>query len=146
MLEIKKERSFDTIFVITMIDLGKYDQVEEFEKLKRAFEGKDVYIYLKSQDQQWYENKNIGTKSVHWSEICQHPWYSMTIKSDGEAAMCMEDFNNEIILGNILEESLHDIWNGKKYQEFRKAHFGGACGLKCDKECDMKLVGDFLSK
>jgi radical SAM protein with 4Fe4S-binding SPASM domain len=127
-----------------MLDLHRLNQEEEYEKLRNAFEGLDVYIYLKSQDTQWYQNKFEGTKSVHWSEFCQHPWMSMTVKSNGEVVMCMEDFNNEIILGDARKESLYDIWNGEKYQQFRKDHFELTHGIKCTEECDMKLVGNFL--
>jgi MoaA/NifB/PqqE/SkfB family radical SAM enzyme len=105
LLEEKEKRSYGTTIVITMLDLHGFNQKEEFKKLKKAFEGLDVYIYLKSQDQQWYQNISDGTKSVHWSEFCKHPWMSMTVKSNGEVAMCMEDFNNEIILGDARKES-----------------------------------------
>jgi radical SAM protein with 4Fe4S-binding SPASM domain len=144
LLEEKKRNNFHTTIVITMLDLHRENQKEEYDKLLRAFDGLDVYIYLKSQDTQWYQNKYEGTKSVHWSEFCQHPWLSMTIKSDGEVAMCMEDFNNEIILGDAKKELLYDIWNGKKYQKFREDHFSLTKGIKCTEQCDMKLVGNFL--
>ena len=68
----------------------------------------------------------------------------MTIKSNGESAMCMEDYNNEIILGDTKSESLYDIWNGDKYNEFRKQHLNRAPGIKCTEQCDMPLVGDYL--
>lgn len=144
LLDVKKKSGFKTTIIITMLDLNKSWQQEEFDKLRQAFAGLDVYIYLKSEDQQWYRKDFHGTKSVHWSEICQHPWMSMTIKSNGEAAMCMEDYNNEIVLGNVLKESLSDIWNGAKYEKFRHDQFDLTKGLKCTEECDMKLVGDFL--
>ena len=145
LLEEKKKHNYKTTIVITMLDLHGFNQLDEFEKLKKAFKGLDVYIYFKSQDQQWYQNKFEGTKSVHWSEVCQHPWMSMTIKSNGEAAMCMEDFNNEIILGDVRKESLYDIWNGDKYRQFRKDHFELTHGIKCIEECDMKLVGNYIT-
>ena len=69
---------------------------------------------------------------------------SMTIKSNAEIAMCMEDFNNEIILGNAKESSLSDIWNGPLYTQFRKDHFDKKTGIKCTEKCDMKLIGDYL--
>ncbi|VVB99036.1 Coenzyme PQQ synthesis protein E [uncultured archaeon] len=144
LLEIKKEQGLKTTIIITMIDLNRPSQKEDFELLKKAFEGKDVYIYLKSEDQQWYRKDFHGTKSVHWSEICKHPWMSMTIKSDGMAAMCMEDYNNEIILGDVKKETLRDIWNGKKYAEFRRSHFDLTPGLKCTVACDMKLAGNYV--
>lgn len=143
LLAIKKEFGYKTTIIITMLDLNRPDQMEDFRKLKSAFAGKDVYIYLKSEDQQWYRKDYHGTASVHWSEICKHPWMSMTIKSNGEAAMCMEDFNNEIILGDVSKESLFDIWNGEKYQQFRWDHFNLNSNIKCKGQCDMHLIGEY---
>ena len=144
LLEEKEKCNHKTTVIVTMLDLHRSNQRDEFEKLLKAFDGLDVYIYLKSQDQQWYQEKAQKTKSVHWSEFCQHPWMSMTIKSNGEAAMCMEDFNNEIVLGDVRNESLHDIWNGEKYVQFRKDQFNLKPGIKCTEQCDMKLIGSFF--
>ncbi len=141
LLEIKEKYNYKTTIVITMLNLKPW-QEEEFQQLKDTFRGLDVYIYLKSQDQQWYQDKKEGTKSIHWQEFCQFPWTSMTIKSNGEAAMCVEDFNNEIILGDTRTESLSDIWNGEKYRKFREDHFNLTKGIKCTQQCDMKLIGN----
>jgi MoaA/NifB/PqqE/SkfB family radical SAM enzyme len=144
LLELKKTKGYQTTIIITMLDLNRKDQAEEFQALKEAFKGLDVYIYLKSEDQQWYRKDFHGTNSVHWSEFCKHPWMSMTIKSNGEAAMCMEDYNNEIVLGDVLKESLYDIWNGEKYRKFRKDHFNLLSGIKCTSQCDMKIIGKYF--
>ncbi len=144
MLEAKKKYNFKTTIVITMLDLKRDNQQEEFEKLSQAFNNLDVYIYLKSQDQQWYQEKYEGTNSIHWTEFCQFPWSSMTIKSNGEAAMCVEDFNNEIILGDAKTETLYDIWNGEKYARFRRDQFELRKGIKCTGQCDMKLIGSLV--
>jgi len=144
LLDIKKKRKYKTTFVITMLNLSKPWHEEEFQSLREAFKGLDVYIYLKSQDQQWYEGKKQGTKSIHWIEFCQFPWSSMTIKSNGEAAMCVEDYNNEIILGDAQKETLYDIWNGEKYRKFRRSHFTLKNKIKCTDQCDMTLVGNLI--
>ena len=67
----------------------------------------------------------------------------MTIKSDGEIHMCMEDYNNEIFLGNARENTLHDIWNGKLYGRFRQDHFDLNPCIKCNTECDMPKIGEY---
>lgn len=144
LLEIKKREKYKTVIIITMLDLNRSNQREEFLNLKKAFEGADVYIYLKSEDTQWYRKDYHQTYSIHWTEFCQHPWVSMTIKSNGEAVMCMEDYNNEIILGDAKKESLYDIWNGDKYYKFRKDHFNLTHGIKCTEQCDMKLIGALI--
>ena len=145
LLDIKAQRNLETTIVITMINLNKPWQQEEFEKVKEAFKGMDVYVYLKSQDQMWYEDTQQTTQSIHWIEFCQFPWSSMTIKSNGESAECVEDFNNEIILGDAKTQSLYDIWNGEKYKRFRLDHFDLTPGIKCTEQCDMKLIGSFLA-
>lgn len=142
LIELKEARDYRATIVITMLNLGKPWQYDEFQKLKDIFRGLDVYIYLKSQDQQWYENNNQQTGSLHWIEFCQFPWTSMTVKSNGEVAMCVEDFNNEIILGDVRKESLHAIWNSAKYRNLREDHFNLTRDIKCTKQCDMKLVGN----
>lgn len=161
-IDIKERSGFDTTIIITMIDVDREDQQEEFQRLRDKFPDSSVYIYLKSEDQQWYrEDESLkvylekrrrvlptgdqhGTNAIHWQEVCKHPWMSMTIKSDGFVAMCMEDYNNEIILGDANSYSLHDIWNGDEYKKFRSDQFNLTPCIKCTEECDMPLMGKFF--
>lgn len=143
-IEYKHKNNLKTVIVITMLDLNRSNQKEDYDKLLEAFKDLDVYIYLKSEDCQWYRKDYHGTQSIHWSEVCKHPWMTMTIKSNGEATMCMEDFNNEIILGNVRTNSLEEIWNGELYKKFRMQHLEVCKGIKCNEQCDMKLMGELL--
>lgn len=143
-LDYKHKNNLQTTVVITMLDLNRTNQREDYEALIKAFEGMDVYIYLKSEDCQWYRKDFHGTKSIHWSEICKHPWMTMTIKSNGEATMCMEDFNNEIILGDVHNQLLKEIWDSEEYRQFRRDHIELKRGIKCSEQCDMKLIGKLL--
>tara|TARA_R110000824_G_scaffold232511_1_gene420570 strand:+ start:10075 stop:11163 length:1089 start_codon:yes stop_codon:yes gene_type:complete len=153
-IEEKEKRNLKTRIVITMIDLQRSTQQEEWEQLQEVFKSHNVYIYLKSQDQTWYDDIQ-GEKDLHaaaglsvdWSEFCHFPWSSFAVKSNGEIAMCTEDYNNEIILGNAATESLYDIWNGEKYSNFRRTHFNKKSGDKCNMctdHCDKRIIGDFL--
>ncbi|MFH1727665.1 MAG: radical SAM/SPASM domain-containing protein [Pseudomonadota bacterium] len=144
LIELKEKKNLKTNIVITMLNLDNQNQLEAFGKLKDAFADYDVYIYLKSQDQKWYLKGQKETNSIHWIEFCQFPWTSMTIKSNGEAVECVEDYNNEIILGDAKNESLYAIWNGEKYKQFRMDHFNLKPGIKCSQMCDMNLIGEFI--
>ena len=69
-----------------MIDLQRPTQMEEWEQLQEVFKGTNVYIYLKSQDQTWYDDlqgkKDLHAasgKSVDWSEFCHFPWSSFAV-------------------------------------------------------------------
>jgi len=146
LLYVIQKENLPTKIIITMLNLNSEDTERNFLEIKNAFKDYDeLYIYLKSEDQQWLHGNYHGTKSVHWSEPCKHPWMSMTIKSNGEAVMCMEDHSNEIILGDTNKDSLYSIWNGKKYEEFRKLHLDSIINnnYKCLTECDMKLLREY---
>lgn len=144
-IDYKHANNLNTTIVITMLDLNRTNQKEDYDKLLEAFKDLDVYIYLKSEDCQWYRKDFHGTKSIHWSEICKHPWMTMTIKSNGEATMCMEDFNNEIILGDVHKNTLKEIWDADPYKEFRMQHLNVCKGIKCNEQCDMKLIGELFA-
>jgi len=146
LFEIKARLGLKTQVVITMLDLNKSWQQEEFQRVKDAFAGTDAYVYLKSQDQLWYNQTGAETNSIHWIEFCQFPFSSMTIKSNGEAVECVEDFNNEIILGDTRAQTLKEIWNGEPYRRFRMDHFNLKPGIKCTSQCDMKLIGEFTTE
>ena len=161
-IRLKEKLGLKTKIIITMIDIAGNNQKQEYDRLVSAFDKSDVYIYLKSEDQQWYRDDETlksyleyrerdvpdqgfhGTKAIHWLEFCKHPWMSMTIKSNNEVAMCMEDYNNEIVLGDSSKETLADIWNGKKYADFRMRHFDLKGCLKCTQECDMPKIGNYF--
>ena len=139
-MKMRDRNGYKTQIVITMINTGK----DEFNALKFAFMDKDIYIYQKSLDQAWMLGGE-KPKSIHWSEPCQFPWSSMTIKSDGMVSSCPEDYNNEIVLGNSQTDKLYDIWNGLAYEEFRKKHIWNEPGIRCtDGRCDMTVLGEVL--
>ena len=54
---------------------------------------------------------------------CIHPWDYCCICSNGDVSFCDHLFHNDkAIMGNLLENSFDDIWNGKKYNELREKH------------------------
>ena len=42
--------------------------------------------------------------------------------ADGNVVPCTQISNNELVLGNVNENTLEEIWNGKKYKELRKVN------------------------
>ncbi len=157
LLRMVEEHSYRTKIVITMIDLDATSK-HDYNTLLDIFEGQDVYIYLKGQDQQWLNKNDETEKSIHWSEICQHPWASMSIRAGGEVVACPFDYNDELVLGDAKSEWLKDIWNGISYSVLRENHTKLAktgdytCNKtnlpfiwkKCLERCDMKRVADYV--
>lgn len=52
---------------------------------------------------------------------CDHVISTLTIRADGAVVPCCYDLTSKLVMGNILEESLADIWNGQKYQMLRES-------------------------
>ena len=52
----------------------------------------------------------------------------------------------EMILGNVNEQSLEEIWNGETYRKFRSMHVTGQFpkGHKCNERCDQKKLYQYL--
>jgi radical SAM protein with 4Fe4S-binding SPASM domain len=59
---------------------------------------------------------------------CPFPWQYLVVQWNGDVVPCCRDFNAVNKVGNVREESLLDIWNGRKFEEFRNQHRTGNYG------------------
>ena len=46
------------------------------------------------------------------------------INFDGTMVLCCADYPREVVIGNVADESICDLWNGKKMQGIRAALSG----------------------
>ncbi len=64
-----------------------------------------------------FNNKNDSNK------ICNMPNFRIMVKADGSTRPCCTQFGDELEdSGNIIDESLNNIWNSNKSKEFRNLH------------------------
>ena len=49
--------------------------------------------------------------------FCILPWIHLHVAQNGRVSPCC---NNKRFLGNVQEQSIKDIWNGKKFEEIRE--------------------------
>ena len=143
LMEMVEDNMYGTKIVLTMIDLNDESQ-DGFQKLYEKFKAYNPYIYLKSKNTQWLTEKSLPAsinKSICWSEFCQYPWNSMSVKADGKVSLCSEDYNDESIIGDAKTQSLYEIWHSPALEHFRQNHLFSCGGIKCSERCDMKLIG-----
>ncbi len=71
---------------------------------------------------------------------------STTIVADGNVVPFTQVAKGELVMGNVNEKSLEEIWNSEKYKELRKMHISGNFpkGHKCKEKCDLKKVFNYL--
>jgi len=132
-----------TKIVVTMIKLDNRNN-EQWHKFEKQFKDMGVYVYLKDQDQVWHDGSKMNNQSIDWNQFCCSPWYSMTIKSNGDCVGCQEDYNNQIVFGNANDKNLLDIWNNKMYNSFRMRHVTSSAAFACKRKCDKKTVGEYV--
>lgn len=54
------------------------------------------------------------------SQNCERPWTHVHIKYNGNVILCCQDWGEEVILGNVSDKSLVDIYNGPVAEHYRK--------------------------
>jgi len=139
--------NINTQIIITMLSFAENeDQIEQFIKLWSQY---PVYYYIKSTDNRWYyqNSKRTKNRSHYISQYCEFPWTSLTVMSNGIVVPCTQDYNAEMVMGNIFDNSLEEIWNSKSYKDLRQYHINGNFpdGYKCKKRCDLPKVFERLA-
>ncbi len=66
---------------------------------------------------------------------CTNLWSELTILWDGRVALCCLDYEGKLILGDINEESLKNIWNGKRIQAIRQSQLKSQFNQDLCKTC-----------
>jgi len=60
------------------------------------------------------------TNSIRHALGCHVPFYEMSILFNGDVLACSEDWDRTSIVGNAADQSLKDIWNGRKINDIRR--------------------------
>jgi len=69
---------------------------------------------------------------------CYHLWLAPGINWDGKVSICCCDTFKEVIIGNINQNSLCEIWRGKKLKQYRDYHLKGQYDkIPVCKNCDV---------
>lgn len=77
-----------------------------------------------------YKNKIIKKRPP-----CYYLWDSVVVLYDGSVVPCCRDYDASYILGNVKNESLNNIWNGKKIKQLRRMHIDGNFNVPLCRDC-----------
>lgn len=53
------------------------------------------------------------------NNVCRYPFTHCIVEADGKVVICCMDWPGMTNIGHIMEESLYDIWHGKRLYDFR---------------------------
>ena len=68
---------------------------------------------------------------------CTDLLYKFNILVNGDVILCCNDYNKKMILGNVNEKSISEIWNSETFQKIRKTvHEGNYKKIPVCKDCN----------
>ena len=131
------------------------EQIEKFNKMTKQANVPEDFIILRDR---WYDKYNdfgvkltnrAGTISVGDQEKidpkknCFYPTYQFLIDWNGDVFLCPQDWQRRVSMGNVMQESIFEIWTGKTLTKYRKDLLKGKrCSLPCTKcNADGTLLG-----
>ena len=85
----------------------------------------EAYAYLPQDRKYWYYDDEAFDRGVLTPKVLPHNecvwiWNSMQINWNGDAVPCCRDPNGLHVLGNVFEDGLMGVFNGKKARDFRR--------------------------
>lgn len=60
-----------------------------------------------------------------WIGPCYYPWNELSVLYDGRVVPCCRDYEGKAVVGHLNENTIEEIWNGKRLKEFRAKHLQG---------------------
>ncbi len=86
----------------------------------------------------------IGSEFVQISQqkpddrkACPYPFYNLVVKSNGDVVPCCVAWEDSLVVGNVRDNTLLEIWRGEKLARIHRLHLEGrrselAACAKCD--------------
>jgi radical SAM protein with 4Fe4S-binding SPASM domain len=106
-----------------------------------------VMVYIKNQHNRWlYEEEKADSNTAEYMQrYCEFPWSSVSVLYDGTVVPCPLDYEGELNMGNVKENTLEEIWNSEKFEDFRQMHANGNFpeGHFCKSKCDYNQLYEF---
>jgi radical SAM protein with 4Fe4S-binding SPASM domain len=135
----KKKKPFT---VLELIDYEKHDSQYDLKKLsefKRQFDELSLDKLVVKKPHNFGGNVELNsTGGANAYSPCTYLWHSLVVLWNGDILPCTQDFNGELVLGNLKDKSLEEIFYGDKLTSLRqKALTGDLEKLHPCSHCDM---------
>jgi radical SAM protein with 4Fe4S-binding SPASM domain len=74
---------------------------------------------------------------------CDHVDHTVTVAWNGDLLACCYDLTHQMVLGNVTQDELEDVWNGRRYLDLRARIGGGDLPLLC-RNCNVVRTPVYL--
>ena len=149
----------DTL-LISMYDGS--DQIEKFTEMGRAAGATKEQLVLRRryfqdgnygltisnrgglvESKEFKDKDDSGNLTLPLQKGCFYPFYMLKINFDGKVTMCSHDWDSKLVLGNVNEQSIWEIWVGNELNSVRKSLSENSRRFPPCNECDVhgELLG-----
>lgn len=120
------KRKSNTKFYIKTTNLGVENNSDFYNEYGEFCD----YIYVENVIENWPEfdaGSNQGAvryEEVPYQkkkEICIQPFKLLCVAANGDVVPCCVDWKRDLLLGNINDQSILEIWNGDRLKQLRKS-------------------------
>lgn len=96
-------------------------QVREFLSFfSKFFLFEDIHLHhsnFLAADNSYIKNQSILYNHMKEQNPCLSLYTAVFILSNGDISLCCRDFAAQLVIGNIFEQSIEEIWNGQRHKE-----------------------------
>jgi len=108
--------------------------------------GTNVPLLLRNLRHYWQLRYAEDTVNPPPDRVCLLPWFSLYITVDGGVRPCCSFGDSEsLFLGNLLEQSIEEIWNGPAYVELRRKAKERRLDYGVCRQCIPNKLRDFVA-
>ena len=126
----KKDPVIEIQFIIMKHNQHELSKYEEFaQKLgdKVVYKTVNTHMVTGINELDWLPNtqfrsdyKQNHTTNNPGNSNCPVIWKSIVINYDGIVNPCCWDYQSEVVLGDLKNQTLHDVWTGTRMKNFRQ--------------------------
>ncbi|MBN1105889.1 MAG: radical SAM protein [Deltaproteobacteria bacterium] len=111
------------IFITSILMKKTVSEIALFYQIFRPLCDDMYFTFLANPGRQVPDIENdMYLKQSQGTSPCRLLWNTPSVSFDGQVSACCLDFNNQLVVGNLREQNLRDIWLGPRYEYFRRLH------------------------
>lgn len=84
-----------------------------------SVEGFDERIRIPDRDMPIFQRVERAASRA-WFGHCPIPFAMTSILHNGDMLMCVNDWGRKVVLGNVRDDTIADLWNGDRMREVRR--------------------------
>ncbi len=137
----KESNKRKPITVLQMMDVGENPPGSEVRELVASLKSLGLNRLVFRRPHNWGGAIPLSPETSRGQRrplfACTFPWYALVVFWNGKVGPCPQDFFARMIVGDINNNTIQEIWNGREMRELREKIKGREYqSLAACRECD----------